>query len=544
MSRRFVLISTAVVVLLLLAALPAHADVPIAHIFLFHSETCTSCQAVLEEVLPSLLAKYGAQLEIRYFDIGITDNYEALLLLEERYDLPTRGIPQVFVGKFALVGESMIREHLDRLIAEGLEAGGLNYLDPELIPAATSVPLPTPAASLEPSPTTAATPAPTAVFSPDHTRLPEEGSKWCNPAPHSDKPIVYMAYFHDVACRECDRVVYDLNLLHSRYSNLCILSFDLNEDAALSEGLGERYGVPPEKRLVAPSVFVGEHYLVTPDINMETLTALVEQYVTSGSKPPWEAVADEQATQSIIERFGSFSALTVIGAGLIDGINPCAFAGIIFFVSYLAVTKRKGKDILVVGAAFTVGIFLSYLLIGLGIFGFVRRLSFIRTFSHIVYIATMVLCAVLALLSLYDYVQIRRGKKEDVTLRLPRVLQARMRTTIRQSSRVQSFVRAAFVTGFLISFLEFACTGQVYLPTIVFVTGVPELRAHAVAYLVLYNLLFVSPLVVIFLLTYLGTTWQQLNRFLESNMATIKLLTAGLFALLAVWLAAYVFGEV
>jgi len=531
MPKRLILVSTMLWALLTLIGLSAHADVPIVRMFYFYSHDCSSCKAVSSEILPTLLVKYAVQLEIRYFDIDVPENYEALLALEERYDLDERGIPQVFIGKWALVGEGTIREHLDRLIAEALEAGGADFLDPDMIP----VQSPTP--TLE---RTEPTLTPAATLSPESTHLPEEGCKWCNQETPTDKPIVYVAYFHDAACLECDRVAYDLDLLYHRYPNLCIRTFDLHEDAAFSEALGKRYHVPANKRLVAPSVFIGDDYLVTPDINIETLTALVKKYATSGSTPPWETVTDEQATQSIIERFSSFSALTVIGAGLIDGVNPCAFAGIIFFVSYLAVTKRKGKEILIVGAAFTTGIFLSYLLIGLGIFGFVRRLSFIRAFSRIVYIATMVLCAALSLLSLYDYVKARQGKSEDITLRLPKPLQARLHKTIRQSSKAQSFAWAAFVTGFLVSFLEFACTGQVYLPTIIFVTGVPALRAHAVSYLVLYNLLFIAPLVVIFLLTYLGTTWQQLNRFLETNMATLKLLTAGLFALLAVWLGIYI----
>jgi cytochrome c biogenesis protein CcdA len=315
----------------------------------------------------------------------------------------------------------------------------------------------------------------------------------------------------------------------------------VKKQAELSEALAESHGVPAEKRLVAPAVFVGQDYLVTPDINVDTLTALVDKYFASGSKPPWEAVSTGQAQQSIIERFRSFGALTVLMAGLIDGVNPCAFAGLIFFVSYLAVTKRKGREILLVGAAFTLGVFASYLLVGLGILGFVRQLSFIQTFARIIYLATMVLCLVLSALSLYDYVQVRRGRKEDIALRLPKPLQERLHRVIREGSRASNFALAALVTGFLVALIEFACTGQVYLPTIIFVTGVSNLRAHAVAYLVIYNLAFITPLMVIFLLTFFGTTWRALNRFLESNMASLKLVTAILFAVLAIWLGIYVF---
>jgi hypothetical protein len=80
------------------------------------------------------------------------------------------------------------------------------------------------------------------------------------------------------------------------------------------------------------------------------------------------------------------------------------------------------------------------------------------------------------------------------------------------------------------------CTGQVYLPTIIFVTGVPELRANAFLYLVLYNLMFIVPLIVIFVLVYLGTTYLQLAGFMRRHVALVKALTAVLFTSLGGWL--------
>jgi cytochrome c biogenesis protein CcdA len=88
----------------------------------------------------------------------------------------------------------------------------------------------------------------------------------------------------------------------------------------------------------------------------------------------------------------------------------------------------------------------------------------------------------------------------------------------------------------IVSILELACTGQVYLPTIIFVTSVPELQVRAFLYLILYNLLFVLPLVIVFILAYYGTSSRDLMRFLERNAATVKLGMVLLFASLAVWL--------
>jgi len=92
------------------------------------------------------------------------------------------------------------------------------------------------------------------------------------------------------------------------------------------------------------------------------------------------------------------------------------------------------------------------------------------------------------------------------------------------------------VTGLVISLLELACTGQVYLPTIIFVSSMPELRLRAIFYLLLYNLLFILPLVVVFILAYFGTTSKDLTRFLQKRAAAVKLGMAVLFLALGGWL--------
>ena len=70
-------------------------------------------------------------------------------------------------------------------------------------------------------------------------------------------------------------------------------------------------------------------------------------------------------------------------------------------------------------------------------------------------------------------------------------------------------------SGFVVSILEFTCTGQVYLPTILFVTNIPSMRVSATSYLVLYNVMFIVPLLIIFGIVYWGVTSEQLGFFLR-----------------------------
>ena len=68
----------------------------------------------------------------------------------------------------------------------------------------------------------------------------------------------------------------------------------------------------------------------------------------------------EKGEKSIVERFKRWSLSAVLVAGFIDGINPCAFATIIFLVSYLTFAGKKSREILLYGTIFTSGVFIAY----------------------------------------------------------------------------------------------------------------------------------------------------------------------------------------
>ena len=71
----------------------------------------------------------------------------------------------------------------------------------------------------------------------------------------------------------------------------------------------------------------------------------------------------------------------VLSAALIDGVNPCAFATIIFFLSYLHIARRSRREILQVGAAFIIGVFVTYFAMGAGLIQLMERLAFLESAS-------------------------------------------------------------------------------------------------------------------------------------------------------------------
>jgi cytochrome c biogenesis protein CcdA len=283
-------------------------------------------------------------------------------------------------------------------------------------------------------------------------------------------------------------------------------------------------------------IFVGDTVLIGAETYLENLLPAVAQYAGTGAERTWAGFDPEEGQQGILDRFRSFGALTVLGAGLIDGLNPCAFATLIFFISYLAFTGRRGRDILFVGLAFALGVFLTYLLVGLGLLKAIQSLGFFTALGRWVYLITALLCIALAALTIRDFFKARKGKVGEMTLKLPLRLRRRIHQVIREGAQMRAFVGVAFFTGFVVSLIELACTGQVYLPTIVYVLSQPDLAARAFLYLVLYCLMFILPLVVVFVLSYFGTTSDQLGRFVNRHTAAIKLATGVVFIGLALWM--------
>jgi flagellar biosynthesis protein FliQ len=105
-----------------------------------------------------------------------------------------------------------------------------------------------------------------------------------------------------------------------------------------------------------------------------------------------------------------------------------------------------------------------------------------------------------------------------------------------QAMPLGPLVLSALITGFLVSILEAICTGQVYLPTIAFVLKTTPLKIQALGYLAVYNLMFVLPLLVVFLFALLGATAGDFSRFLKKHLLAVKMLMALLFFGLGIFL--------
>ncbi|MBK8478208.1 MAG: hypothetical protein IPL39_18475 [Opitutaceae bacterium] len=361
---------------------------------------------------------------------------------------------------------------------------------------------------------------------------PEPGSAAVRPENYR------LVYFTKPGCKECAATARKLEQLREVFPAVTIVEYDINKTSSvlLNEALGERFGVPVGVRLVAPAVFCGGGYLIKDDISVDRLGPMLAR-AASVPLADWLVVPAENlagAHAEVTKRFETTGLGVVLLAGLLDGVNPCAFATIIFLLSYLQVSRRSPGAMAQIGLAYVAGVFLAYFTIGLGLAKVAVMVAQVRWAGPLLSYAMAGFALVIMALNIRDGFRCRRGELAEMTLQLPDFLKNRIHWLIRHGVRQAHFVLVSFFLGVAISVLELACTGQVYLPTITYM--IQQGEARAVGSLVAYNLAFIAPLVVVFVLTIRGLRSETLVKLLKRRAAWVKFATAGCFLVLALFL--------
>lgn len=350
---------------------------------------------------------------------------------------------------------------------------------------------------------------------------------------------ILIYYFYIEGCPECSRVRPYLESLESKDGRLKItkLNIALPENQELRAKLDEYYNVFEDKRGVVPAIFIGENVYIRENDILNNIKDKIDSYSFEDTEYLLKALSSTiSGKEKIKEYFQKFGIFVIFLAGLIDGINPCAFAVLIFFITFLLSQKRKKEDILITGISFTLGVFIAYLLSGVGLFRFIQKYSIIGLFPKFLYAFTALLVLFFAFYSYLDYLKIKKGQGNDITLQLPRIFKKSVKNIIKKQPKSSLIFFTAFLIAFPISVIEFLCTGQTYLPTIVYIIGIPELTKRAILYLIIYNLMFVSPLIIIFSGVYFGLTNRNLGEFMRRNVGKIKLFTSIIFFILGLFL--------
>lgn len=200
--------------------------------------------------------------------------------------------------------------------------------------------------------------------------------------------------------------------------------------------------------------------------------------------------------------------------------------------------KRTKREIIAVCAAFTASVYLTYFAIGLFLYKVIAEINsrggWYLFAADMVYYAAFLICVVCGILCLWDAFKLFRGKAaEEMVMQLPKAFKKRMNVAMAKGIRAKWLVVGVFMAGVSVSFLEAACTGQVYLPTILIIAEASPWQSFML--LAWYNLLFILPLLIIFGLVLMGVTSQQLADFFKKNVVWTKLALGIVFIIMGIW---------
>jgi cytochrome c biogenesis protein CcdA len=199
----------------------------------------------------------------------------------------------------------------------------------------------------------------------------------------------------------------------------------------------------------------------------------------------------------------------VIVTGLIDSVNPCAFAVILLLLAFLFTLRKSRGHILRLGLVYIAMIFVVYFAIGLGLLRAVR----FTDDPHFVARAGSWLLIGLGVLNLIEYF----FPRFPIKLHMPAFAGARTHELIKQAT-----LPATMGAGLLVGLCTFPCSGGIYVSIITLLNARTTL-AWGVTYLAIYNVMFVLPLLVILAAVGNRTSAKTLARWEREQSRAIRL---------------------
>ena len=318
---------------------------------------------------------------------------------------------------------------------------------------------------------------------------------------------ISLLYFYGDGCEHCEKVKPVLASLKERYPELQVEAREIWYNQTNQQTFAEMSRQHGLQNAGIPLVVIGDTVLagdVTIISHLEENILLEKERIASCTTTSPESVPEPACTDTI---HGLTPQMVVVPA-LIDSLNPCALSVLVFLLISIAAAANR-RRILLIGGSYIAAVFLFHLFMGIGIFSFVALTGLSKAFSLI----GAAVAVILGLITLSDIVR----NKETFFLSVSESSKGLMAKYIRLAS-----IPAAFVLGVLAGLLGFSCTGGIYISilalmsrSMTFYDGLP--------YLLLYNIIFVLPLVLVTLLAAYGMSMEKADSWRTEHKRTLRL---------------------
>ncbi len=224
---------------------------------------------------------------------------------------------------------------------------------------------------------------------------------------------------------------------------------------------------------------------INGDTNIiEYFSGKLAQITAAACKDTASTWGIQPVEKSLKERLSFF--WIMLPAAISDSINPCAFAVMLLLLSTILTRHKSRRKTLLAWGLFALAVFLTYLAMGVGLFSALASAN--NTF--ILKLVVGILWLVVWLANLKDY--FRYGKW--FVMEVPFSRRPKMMALIENVSSP----RWAFLVGILVSLFLLPCSSGPYFTILWFMSSQSQnLNLRWYIYLIVYNLIFVLPMVAI-----------------------------------------------
>lgn len=197
-------------------------------------------------------------------------------------------------------------------------------------------------------------------------------------------------YFYSSRCGACQKVKKEvLPRIKKKFKdNIEIKFFNVlnKNDYKIMLAVLKKFDLSEKEKGLVPKIIINDKVLIGYKEINKKIDKIIKKTLVKDKEILKINSGITPENNILMKKFKKFNIWGVVGAGLIDGINPCAFATIIFFISFLGVAGYKKKELANIGIFFILAVFITYFLLGFGLFNFLFHLQIYDLLSKVLYI--------------------------------------------------------------------------------------------------------------------------------------------------------------
>jgi len=318
---------------------------------------------------------------------------------------------------------------------------------------------------------------------------------------------ICVAYFYSPTCSACNSIKDFMSEVEQKYSeNITLHRLNVKEaeNFEIYSNICTVKNLSLENRGI-PLIVTKDSFLMGTKEIRENIENDIETLIKGNKTGCLDFNICHAGTNATTNNMQNIITLPlIVVAAAADAINPCAIGVLIFLIGFLLLSSGKNyKKTIKVAAIYIFTVYVAYFLAGLGILEILTKLSFLKSITKIFAVGI----GILGLINIKDALQ----NKTKGTLAIPGRAKPLIEKWVYKAS-----IPAAIVLGIIVASVELPCTGGMYLAILTLMAN-SITKSAAIGYLLIYNFIFVLPLIIITLLFVRGFEAEKLQTWMEKH---------------------------